>query len=368
MSMDLSFPEEAVSFGHSAAKAFQRLGGVELFRRAEQEPDLRKGELLEVVESLGVFELVSEISGSGAREPYGQPNGHLALEVLCSACALVKAAGAVALPFPVASLVCGSLVEPFAQGSLLSRIQPACLLERSKPLVDHGDLFRSWTALDLSGMAFEASTGSANSARASRLGPFVVPVGLGPSVGVQRRRLELICLLDAWMVLGALESEVALTVEHVSSREQFGKPLASFQAVQFQLADAFVALAGFEELCKYTAWRLAAGTRAGYEGDGTVSRGSLHGDALALSVACQETALLVTRVCHQLHGAVGFCDEHDLSVLTRYLQPALRLSGGSEALSQALSCSIEEDGFEGIFLLPASGDANGSSLPREDIQ
>ena len=48
-------------------------------------------------------------------------------------------------------------------------------------------------------------------------------------------------------------------------------------------------------------------------------------DALALRLAAIEAAEVVFRVCHQLHGAMGFCDETTLSWVSRYSQPLRRL-------------------------------------------
>jgi hypothetical protein len=366
--MDLSLPEEAASFGEAASRAFGKLGGVGLFRRAEQDPDVRKGVLLEALGSLGVFELMDELAERCFLGRSGRLLGPVDLDMLCSACTLARAAGAVALPFPVASLLCGTPIGQERRSLSLDGIKGVALIEHRKPFVDHGDLFSSWLALDLSGEAFEARASARGLTRTSRLGPFVAPLVLGSPAGEQRYRLAMFLLLNAWGILGALQSELALTVEHVKAREQFGKPLADFQAVQFQLADASVAVAGLEELCKYTAWKLAKGSSNAAEEILPKEPGSLFGDALALGIAYQETALLVTRICHQLHGAVGFCDEHDLSILTRYLQPGLRLSGGLEALSEALSGSIEKEGFEGIFSLPAPGSDPELFVPRESCQ
>jgi hypothetical protein len=366
--MDLSFPEEATSFGEAASKSFGNLGGVALFRRAEQDPDVRKGVVLEALDSLGVVELMDELAHEYFLDCNDRSCDQLDLATLCSACALARAAGAVALPFPVVSLLCGTRLGQARRHLSLEEIKGTALIAHERPLVDHGGLFSSWLALDLSGEAFEARASARDLARTSRLGPFVAPLLLGSSVGEQRYRLAIFLLLNAWGILGVLQAELALTVEHVKTREQFGKPLADFQAVQFQLADGSVAVAGLEELCKYTTWKVAQGDGKAVEEISPKEPGSLLGDALALGIACQETALLVTRICHQLHGAIGFCDEHDLSVLTRYLQPALRLSGGLEVLSEALSASIEKEGFEGIFSLPASGSGPKLFFARESCQ
>ena len=54
-------------------------------------------------------------------------------------------------------------------------------------------------------------------------------------------------------------------------------------------------------------------------------------DALALRLAAIEAAEVVFRVAHQLHGAIGFCDETPLSWLSRYSQPLRRLPLGLSA-------------------------------------
>ena len=100
------------------------------------------------------------------------------------------------------------------------------------------------------------------------------------------------------------------------SRQQFGQPLSGFQSVQFQLTDAEVERAGLEMLAKYALWSVGAG------------RADAVDDALALRMAALEAAEVVFRVTHQLHGAIGFCDETTLSWLSRYSQPLRRLPLG----------------------------------------
>ena len=116
-----------------------------------------------------------------------------------------------------------------------------------------------------------------------------------------------------------LDRAMALTRDYVLVREQFGQPLASFQGVQFQLTDAEVERAGVEELAKYALWSVAdrPGRRAGRRA------GPPAGDL--------EAADIVFRIAHQLHGAIGFCDETTLSWLSRYSQPLRRLPLGLSA-------------------------------------
>lgn len=71
-----------------------------------------------------------------------------------------------------------------------------------------------------------------------------------------------------------------------------------------------------------------------------------------------ETATQVLRSSHQLHGAIGLCDEHDLSILDRTTQPALRQPGGLEATTDALVTAVETRGFDSLF--QRSLDAQGA--------
>ena len=58
---------------------------------------------------------------------------------------------------------------------------------------------------------------------------------------------------------------------------------------------------------------------------------------------------MVFRVCHQLHGAVGFCDETTLSWLSRYSQPLRRLPFGLSVTRQQLTQRVGRRGLTGLF-------------------
>jgi alkylation response protein AidB-like acyl-CoA dehydrogenase len=139
-------------------------------------------------------------------------------------------------------------------------------------------------------------------------------------------------------VLGGLETALEQVTAHVSVRQQFGRPLADFQAVRFGIADAVVAVRGLAELAKYTLWRL-----------GTAGARVRRVDALALRLHAVDVARDVLRTSHQLLGALGFCDEHDVSVLDRHLQPLLRLPCASEGLAERLVPAVVAGEFESLF-------------------
>lgn len=144
-------------------------------------------------------------------------------------------------------------------------------------------------------------------------------------------------VLPCWTLLGMLDRALDLTIAHVSLREQFGQRLSAFQGVQFQLADAEVERSGVDVLAKYVLWSIA-----------TRQPESVN-DALALRAAAIEAADVVFRVCHQLHGAVGFCDETVLSWLSRYSQPLRRLPWGLSATRDRLTRRVGRAGLTGLF-------------------
>jgi hypothetical protein len=307
-------PDEAVEFGAAADKAFAALGGVDAARRAEAEPAVRAGEVGGALRALGVDDL----------DPRADADS------LAAAAALCEAAGRVALPFPVASMLLRD-----ADG------RPFAVVPDGALRVDHGDLAPSWVVAPLHGPAQVAAPTGAP--LATRLGPFVsdlVPEGLAagrPVIGDTDADLLLHVALSGAGVLGTCDRAVQLAVEHVTGRVQFGKPLSAFQAVQFQLADAAVAVSGLRELLHFTLWRLDQAR------DGSLA------DVLALRLHAVDVARAVLRTCQQLHGAAGVCDEYDVSVLTRMVQPAVRLPWSAERTAHELMGAVQHDGFDGLF-------------------
>ena len=100
---------------------------------------------------------------------------------------------------------------------------------------------------------------------------------------------------------------------------------------------------GLHELAKYTLCRpesLPVQTRSA--------------DALVLRYKAADTARQVLRASHQLLGALGFCDESDVSVLDRHTQPLIRLPLGAEALALRLIPDVRDGYLETLFSGPVS--------------
>ncbi|NLU70895.1 acyl-CoA dehydrogenase family protein [Streptomyces sp. HNM0574] len=106
--------------------------------------------------------------------------------------------------------------------------------------------------------------------------------------------------LIAAEAVGAADSALERTVEYVTLREQFGRPIGSFQAVQHRLADVYVQVQSARSAAYYAAWEAACGPEGGHG----VSGGVALAQALeALRLAAGEAV--------QLHGGVGFTWEHE---------------------------------------------------------
>jgi alkylation response protein AidB-like acyl-CoA dehydrogenase len=96
--------------------------------------------------------------------------------------------------------------------------------------------------------------------------------------------------------VGAAGRVLERTVEYVGQREQFGRPVGSFQAVKHRLADVYVQVQAARSAAYYAAWATAQGERVG---------------GLALAQALQALRGAAAEGI-QSHGGIGFTWEHDV--------------------------------------------------------
>jgi hypothetical protein len=310
--VDLDLPEAALLYAEASTRALAGLGGTEAARRAEADPTVRAGEVKTALDALGVADL----------DPRAD------LESAAMASELVRVGGRFVVPFPI---VAYAMARPDDGVGVA--------LASSDPLrVDHGDLFEHWMLHDFSGRCSGALATSAP--LGVRLAPFVTDLARhGDPVPSEPGEVELLCVLWASYLLGVAEHALELAVAHVKARVQFGHPLSELQSVRFGIADATVAVDGLRELVHFTLWQVAT--------DPTTARA----DALAARFSAQEVAQPVLRAAQQLHGASGLCDEYDISVLLRHVQPALRLPLDADAMSDLVFSAITTDGFATLFPL-----------------
>lgn len=110
-------------------------------------------------------------------------------------------------------------------------------------------------------------------------------------------------------MVGGAERVLEMTLEYAKIREQFGRPIGSFQAVQHHCANMAVDVLGARFIAYEAIWRLSEGLEAAAE----------------VSMAKAWVSDAYQRVCnlaHQVHGAIGFTKEHDLQLYSRSAKAA----------------------------------------------
>ncbi|GAA3955882.1 acyl-CoA dehydrogenase family protein [Gordonia caeni] len=121
-------------------------------------------------------------------------------------------------------------------------------------------------------------------------------------------------LLSAEQVGGAARA-LALTVEHTSSRKQFGRELATFQALKHTMADMYVLVETMRSISAAAVDAVAAGASNAAE------------LAAAAHVYCSEGFVTVTGEAIQLHGGIGITAEHDIGLFFKRAQADAQLFG-----------------------------------------
>jgi alkylation response protein AidB-like acyl-CoA dehydrogenase len=128
-------------------------------------------------------------------------------------------------------------------------------------------------------------------------------------------------LIDRFSVAVALDSVgvasrvVDMTTEYVKQREQFGRPIGSFQAVKHQVADMYVQTQAVRLLTRDATDRLAAS--ADYS----------HLVASQTKEYAVSAAARVTGTALQMHGGIGYTWEHDLHIYFKRAQLNTALGG-----------------------------------------
>jgi acyl-CoA dehydrogenase len=143
-------------------------------------------------------------------------------------------------------------------------------------------------------------------------------------------------LARAVQLAAALEQVLAWTVQYAGERQQFGRPLGRFQAIQMELAE----MAG--EVTAVTAL-VDAAVQALDRGDDVVL------PAAAAKVRAGAAVEVVARLAHQVHGAIGFTQEYRLHHLTRRLWSWRDEAGSELTWSQVLGVGLLAQGGDGLW-------------------
>ena len=169
------------------------------------------------------------------------------------------------------------------------------------------------------------------------------------------RALDEAIVIASAELFGIMDRALAITLEYLKTRVQFGKPIGSFQALQHRAVELYIqkelAVGALDDAVRVLDGGADARTRA-----------------LAASRAksrCADAALLITREAIKLHGAIGFADECDIGL---YFQRALVLAAwlGNGALHRRRYSALTlDDGIPAPATAPARAGGMGRSAAAE---
>ena len=117
---------------------------------------------------------------------------------------------------------------------------------------------------------------------------------------------------------GALAAALDLTTVHLRNREQFGRPLATFQAAAQQIADVYATARTLHLITTSACWRLDTGRDAGRDADVAAYWLAQYGPA-------------ALRTCHHLHGGLGMDVTYPLARYSALITDLAALVGGAGA-------------------------------------
>ncbi len=109
-------------------------------------------------------------------------------------------------------------------------------------------------------------------------------------------------------MLGTAETVMYLAVDYAKQREQFGRPIGSFQAVKHRCADMLVDVEGMRSAVFHAAWAIGAN-----DPDGPVA-------AATAKIWCSDAGVRVAESALQVHGGIGFTWESDVHLYLKRAQ------------------------------------------------
>ncbi|MGC8477362.1 MAG: acyl-CoA dehydrogenase family protein, partial [Acetobacteraceae bacterium] len=148
--------------------------------------------------------------------------------------------------------------------------------------------------------------------------------------------LLLLAAMRTQQIAGALAALTEATVRYAQERTQFGRPIGRFQAVQ-------------QSLAVLAAEAAAAGAAAGLAAEAAETLAPLP--IAAAKARAGEAAGIGAAIAHQIHGAIGFTQEHRLHTLTRRLWSWRDEAGSERFWNLRLGGAMAAAGAEGLWPL-----------------
>ena len=153
---------------------------------------------------------------------------------------------------------------------------------------------------------------------------------LATDPAVVSRAFDVAALACAAQLLGAGQWLLETATAHAKQRKQYGREIGQFQAIKHLLADVATELELARPLVHGAAVALA-----------DPSAGEPARDVSAAKVATADAAYLAARTCLQVHGAIGYTDEHDLGLWLTKVRALVAAWGTSAHHRQRVASSLE---------------------------
>jgi alkylation response protein AidB-like acyl-CoA dehydrogenase len=142
-------------------------------------------------------------------------------------------------------------------------------------------------------------------------------------------------LATAAYLLGVMDRPFAMTLDYLKTRQQFGKPIGSFQALQHRAVDLRIQLALTRASVEAAAITLDSGASPALC-QAVVSRAKAR---------ASDAAIIVTKQCIQLHGGIGYTDDYDVGLFLRKAMVMASLYGPA-ALHRARFAALSPEDDE----------------------
>lgn len=145
------------------------------------------------------------------------------------------------------------------------------------------------------------------------------------AASASRHVLAMMDTVQCCDTVGALGKVLEATVAYAKERTQFGRAIGSFQVIQHYCADMHVMLEGLRMAAYAAAWSLSEGNESKRE----------------VAILCAWAHRVVPHIlnlAHQIHGAIGVTQEHDLHLYTtRAIPPSHGLLPSTAYLEDVLT-------------------------------
>lgn len=135
--------------------------------------------------------------------------------------------------------------------------------------------------------------------------------------------------LAAIECVGNCQQALDMTVEYVSMRVQFGRPIGTFQAVQHHVANMAMSTLASRFLAYEAVWQIE---------HGEATQKSVAKAKAAASLAASEVPMMA----HQLYGGIGFTEEYDLHFFSRHAKQRSVSWGTADECLAVIAATIEE--------------------------